>query len=87
MKVAVPKEVAAGERRVALVPESAGKLTKAGLEVVVEAGAGSEAGFADAAYIGAGVGSGWATTGGGTWRCCAGDWCRTGHPTFRSGPG
>jgi NAD(P) transhydrogenase subunit alpha len=55
MKVAVPKEVAAGERRVALVPESAGKLTKAGLEIVVEAGAGTEAGFADGAYIGAGA--------------------------------
>ncbi|HSJ16223.1 MAG TPA: Re/Si-specific NAD(P)(+) transhydrogenase subunit alpha [Longimicrobiales bacterium] len=55
MKVGVPKEVAAGERRVALVPESAGKLAKAGLEVIVEAGAGTEAGFADGAYIGAGA--------------------------------
>ena len=55
MRVAVPKEVVAGERRVALVPESAGKLAKAGLEIVVEAGAGTEAGFADGAYIGAGA--------------------------------
>jgi NAD(P) transhydrogenase subunit alpha len=55
MRVAVPKEIAAGERRVALVPESAGKLAKAGLEILVEAGAGTEAGFADGAYIGAGA--------------------------------
>lgn len=55
MKVAVPRETAAGERRVALVPETAGKLVKSGLEVVIEAGAGSEAGFADAMYIGVGA--------------------------------
>jgi proton-translocating NAD(P)+ transhydrogenase subunit alpha len=50
MIVAVPKEVVAGERRVALVPELVPKLVALGLEVVVEPGAGMEAGFADTAY-------------------------------------
>ncbi len=50
MKIGIPKEIAAGEQRVALVPELAGKLTQAGHEVSVEAGAGAAAGFADAAY-------------------------------------
>ena len=40
MKVAVPRETAPNERRVALVPEVIGKLTKAGIEVLVESGAG-----------------------------------------------
>ena len=55
MIVAVPKETAPGERRVALVPETAGKLVKAGLGVRVEAGAGAEASFTDAAYQSAGA--------------------------------
>lgn len=46
----VPKETTPGERRVALVPELIPKLAKAGLEVVVQAGAGAQAGFQDAAY-------------------------------------
>ena len=50
MIVGVPKEVAAGERRVALVPDSVGALAKLGLEVLVEAGAGEAAGFLDAEY-------------------------------------
>lgn len=50
MKVAVLKETIAGEGRVALVPGSLPLLAKAGLEVLVEAGAGAAAGFADAAY-------------------------------------
>ncbi|MCH2187882.1 Re/Si-specific NAD(P)(+) transhydrogenase subunit alpha [Myxococcota bacterium] len=50
MIVGVPKEVAAGERRVALVPDSVGPLAKVGLEVVIEAGAGEAAGFLDAEY-------------------------------------
>jgi NAD(P) transhydrogenase subunit alpha len=50
MKVGVPKETAPGERRVALVPDSTRRLVEAGVEVAVEAGAGSEAGFLDAAY-------------------------------------
>jgi H+-translocating NAD(P) transhydrogenase subunit alpha len=55
MKVGVPQEVAPGERRVALVPETVKKLVGSGLEVVVEAGAGVPAGFADAEYAEAGA--------------------------------
>ena len=51
----VPKEIRAGERRVAASPESVKKLILAGLEVVVEAGAGRGAGFTDEAYRGAGA--------------------------------
>ena len=54
MRVAVPKETAAGERRVALVPETIGKLGS-GFEVRVERGAGEAAGFADDAYAEAGA--------------------------------
>jgi NAD(P) transhydrogenase subunit alpha len=50
MRVGVPRETAAGERRVALVPESVPKLTQQGLEVAVERGAGHEASFLDEAY-------------------------------------
>jgi len=55
MKVGVPKESLAGERRVALVPEAARGLVKAGLQVSIEAGAGSSAFFSDAAYIDVGA--------------------------------
>jgi NAD(P) transhydrogenase subunit alpha len=55
MKVGVAKETAPGERRVALVPEALGKLTAAGLEVLVEAGAGAGAAFPDQAYADAGA--------------------------------
>ena len=55
MKVAIPKESAADERRVALVPDTATKLIAASLEVSVESGAGSGAYFPDAAYEAAGV--------------------------------
>src|SRR5215471_3085754 len=48
--VGVPKESYPGERRVALVPVVLPNLIKAGLEVVVEAGAGEQAGYPDAAY-------------------------------------
>jgi NAD(P) transhydrogenase subunit alpha len=48
--IGVPAERAAGERRVALVPELVAKLTKAGQEVIVESGAGQPAGFSDPAY-------------------------------------
>lgn len=51
MKVGVPKETFPGERRVAIVPGVIPNLTKLGIDVVVEAGAGSEAGFPDAAYV------------------------------------
>jgi NAD(P) transhydrogenase subunit alpha len=54
MRVGVAKETVPGERRVALVPETVGRLG-AGVEVVVEQGAGVEAGFADSAYAEAGA--------------------------------
>jgi NAD(P) transhydrogenase subunit alpha len=50
MKVAVLKETAPGENRVALVPEMVSRLRGAGLDVLVESGAGSAAWFDDAAY-------------------------------------
>ena len=50
MIVGVPRETFPGERRVALVPGVIPSLSKAGLEVVVESGAGVEAGYADADY-------------------------------------
>lgn len=55
MKVAVVKESAPGERRVALVPETVPRLTQAGLEVLVEQGAGDGAWFPDSAYSEAGA--------------------------------
>src|SRR3954451_6982719 len=55
MNVSVPKETAAGERRVALVPEVVERLTGDGLEVTVEPGAGDGAHHADAAYEQAGA--------------------------------
>jgi NAD(P) transhydrogenase subunit alpha len=48
--VGVPKEIYPGERRVALVPAVIPALAKAGLEVVIEAGAGAQAGYLDSAY-------------------------------------
>jgi H+-translocating NAD(P) transhydrogenase subunit alpha len=56
MKVAVVKETAPGERRVALVPESVAKLRAAGLEVMVETGAGDGAWLSDDAFTEAGAG-------------------------------
>jgi NAD(P) transhydrogenase subunit alpha len=50
MRVVAPKETLAGERRVALVPDAARALKKAGLELAVQAGAGFAAGVDDAAY-------------------------------------
>ena len=50
MIVGVPRETYPGERRVALVPMVVPTLLKAGFEVVVEAGAGKEAGYPDAQY-------------------------------------
>jgi NAD(P) transhydrogenase subunit alpha len=50
MIVGVPRETFPGERRVALVPGVVPSLTKAGMEVVVEAGAGAAAGYPDAEY-------------------------------------
>ena len=55
MKIGTPKEVFAGEARVAMTPESALQLQKLGHECVIEAGAGQAAGFSDAMYKEAGV--------------------------------
>jgi H+-translocating NAD(P) transhydrogenase subunit alpha len=55
VRVAVPNELGAGERRVALVPDSVGRLVAAGFSVAVERGAGTAAGFADADYTAAGA--------------------------------
>jgi NAD(P) transhydrogenase subunit alpha len=55
MIVGVPAESFPGERRVALVPAVIPVLAKAGLEVVVEAGAGAGAGYVDAEYAGRGA--------------------------------
>ncbi len=55
MRIAVPKEIKAGEKRVALVPDIISKLTKAGLEVVIESGAGLAAEFSDDQYAAAGA--------------------------------
>ena len=55
MKVGVARETAAGERRVALVPEALGKLIAAGLEILVEAGAGAGAAIPDQAFADAGA--------------------------------
>ncbi len=55
MNLAVPKETLSGERRVALVPDAVAALTKAGLTVRLEAGAGQGTFFADAAYAKAGA--------------------------------
>jgi len=55
MRIGVPKETAAGERRVALVPEVVRKLAGGGHEVVVEAGAGEQALLPDALYTDAGA--------------------------------
>src|SRR6202171_1553363 len=55
MIVGVPRETFPGERRVALVPAVIPNLAKAGLEVVIEAGAGAEAGYPDADYVAKGA--------------------------------
>jgi len=55
MIVGVPRETFPGERRVALVPAVLPTLAKAGLQVVVEAGAGVEAGYLDADYLAKGA--------------------------------
>jgi NAD(P) transhydrogenase subunit alpha len=55
MKIGIPKEVHAGEKRVAATPETVGQLTKLGYAVAIEAGAGADAQFADEAYRAAGA--------------------------------
>jgi NAD(P) transhydrogenase subunit alpha len=55
MKVGVAKETAPGERRVALVPEALGRLQQAGLEILVETGAGAGSAIPDSAFAEAGA--------------------------------
>ncbi len=55
MKIGVPRELLAGEQRVALTPDTAEKLQKLGFSVAVESGAGSAASFTDQAYSAVGV--------------------------------
>lgn len=55
MRISVAKEIRPGEKRVALVPDIISKLTKAGLEVVIESGAGVASGFPDDQYAAAGA--------------------------------
>ncbi|MFN3661651.1 Re/Si-specific NAD(P)(+) transhydrogenase subunit alpha [Yoonia sp.] len=55
MKIGTPKEIFAGENRVAMTPASAKDLQKLGYECVIETGAGVPAGFTDQAYLDAGV--------------------------------
>jgi proton-translocating NAD(P)+ transhydrogenase subunit alpha len=53
--IAVPRETAPGERRVALVPDAVRAMVQRGVTVVVEAAAGLAAGYPDTAYTGAGA--------------------------------
>jgi len=55
LKIGTPKEVAAGEARVAMTPDSAQQIAKLGYECLIETGAGREAGFPDDAYRFSGV--------------------------------
>ena len=55
MQIAVAKEIRSGEARVALVPDIVSKLIKAGLEVVIESGAGVASGFPDSEFTAAGA--------------------------------
>ena len=55
MNIGIPKEIAPGENRVAMVPANVAALTARGHQVVVEAGAGDAAGYPDTAYLEAGA--------------------------------
>src|SRR5437588_12156309 len=63
MRIGVPKETAAGERRVALVPEVVGKLTARGVDVLVESGAGAGALVTDVGVGEAGAPLSWRSKG------------------------
>jgi NAD/NADP transhydrogenase alpha subunit len=56
LTIGVPRETAAGEKRVATVPEVVEKLIKLGFAVIVESGAGDAANISDDAYRAAGAG-------------------------------
>ena len=55
VKIGAPKEIAEGEARVAMTPDSARMIQKLGHECLIESGAGAAAGFSDEAYVEAGV--------------------------------
>lgn len=55
LTIGIPRETAAGEKRVATVPEVVEKLIKLGFQVAVESGAGDAANFSDEAYAQAGA--------------------------------
>ncbi len=55
MRIAIPREIHPGENRVPITPEVAKKLVRMGAELVVEAGMGTGAGYADAEYTEAGA--------------------------------
>ena len=55
MRIAIPRETAPGERRVALTPDMVARLIKGGHSVAVQSSAGERAGFPDAAYQSAGA--------------------------------
>ncbi|MBI5810683.1 MAG: alanine dehydrogenase, partial [Deltaproteobacteria bacterium] len=55
MKVGIPKEILNNETRVAAVPDTVGKMTKGGMEVLVEAGAGEGSFISDNDYSKAGA--------------------------------
>jgi len=55
LKLGVPREIHAGERRVAVVPRMAAKLAKLGFDVIIETGAGNQSAFTDQAYEEAGA--------------------------------
>src|SRR5256712_13720317 len=61
MRIGVVRETTPGERRVSLVPETVGRLTKSGNELVVERGAGLASSFPDRMYTDAGatIGDAW----------------------------
>ncbi|MBW1869789.1 MAG: NAD(P)(+) transhydrogenase (Re/Si-specific) subunit alpha, partial [Deltaproteobacteria bacterium] len=50
MKIGIPKEISAGEKRVAATPETSRWIKKLGFSMVIEAGAGVEASCVDDAY-------------------------------------
>jgi NAD(P) transhydrogenase subunit alpha len=55
MRIAVPKEITPGEKRVVFTPDSVTRLVKSGFEVVVEKGAGVSAIYPDSDYVNAGA--------------------------------
>ncbi len=55
MRIAVPKEIRPGEKRVALVPDIISKLAKSGHQVVIESGAGVAAQYSDKQFVEAGA--------------------------------